>query len=120
MGQPGYIYVLRLWTNTDPLMCPYKIGRSKYPTVRQDQIGVKMPFDTTLILVMRVDDMDVAERNLHRQYGRWRLNGEWFQLTEETMSTLIQTAGGTGEQCVCWDYNPPCPFFHICKPTFLK
>lgn len=114
MGQPGYVYVMRLDESTETLRCPHKIGLSKLPTIRQDQLGILMPYSVSLILVMKVDNMREAEQRLHRRYARSRLNGEWFRLTKIELAQLVLEAGGTGEGCVCWDYNPECPFAKVC------
>lgn len=111
MGRPGYVYVMRLWTHTDPEMCPYKIGKTTSPKIRASQLGIKMPFEMSIILLLPTNDMDQLERDLHDAYWTQRLNGEWFHLPRELMSELVARAGGSHEQCVCHYQCSICPHY---------
>lgn len=120
MERPGYIYLVRADLGNEYVKCPYKIGFSKTPTIRNKQLGTHMPFSTSLIHVFRVPDMRTAERELHQKYAKQRLNGEWFHLTQEQIEEIARLAHREDGVCSCWEYHPPCPFFHVCNPPLLK
>lgn len=119
MGQPGYVYILRMGEPFENAEVVYKIGRSSHPHVREYQIGIKLPFPTTVILVMRTDDMGQTESELHRRYSSVRLAGEWFRLTDEHITELVHEIREQQEGCVCRDYNPSCPYMRICHPDMF-
>lgn len=117
MGKPGYVYVMRLDSSTNTLECPHKIGKSKTPDIRQRQIGVQLPHPLSLIHVIKADDMDALERQLHERFDACRLNGEWFRFSDRELDELMTIAGGGPGMCggcVCWDYNPRCIWFDSC------
>lgn len=59
-----------------------KIGRSKTPTKRLLFFGVKLPFETRLIHVIKHKDDKMVESFLHDFFRSRRVRGEWFALTE--------------------------------------
>lgn len=64
--------------NINPLLCTYKLGRSKSPIIRHSQIGLILPYGLTLIHIVPTSDMGFAEDYIHWVYWTWNLNGEWF------------------------------------------
>ena len=73
---PGYIYLLHCegW---------YKIGRTtQKPEDRMAQIDTAMPFETTLIHAISVEDSGAVEQRLHAKFSDKRWKGEWFKLDE--------------------------------------
>lgn len=73
----GFIYVIQM--DGFPI---YKIGRSVDVPKRLGQIGIQLPFPYRLIYAYRVPDVELFERKIHEIHAKYRLNGEWFLLTE--------------------------------------
>jgi len=65
-----------------------KIGRSKSPNQRLHVFGVKLPFQTRLIHVIRHKDDKMLEAFFHDFFKNQRVRGEWFSLTEMHMETI--------------------------------
>lgn len=62
----------------------FKIGRSRCPADRVNQLSTALPFDLTLRHV--VADLTVGhrvEKFLHRRFDAVRGRGEWFRLTDD-------------------------------------
>ena len=62
-----------------------KIGKSKDPDRRASVISILMPFKITKKEIYQVNNMDIAEKYLLKYFAGYRLNGEWFNLSEEQM-----------------------------------
>ncbi len=60
----------------------FKIGRSHEPQIRSRTIGTKTPFVIKKTEIFEVESMSKAENGLHRHFKDFRLNGEWFNLTD--------------------------------------
>lgn len=75
--QPGYIYLLKSEAGH------YKIGRTKNMKERQARLRIQLPFSVETVCSFWTKDMIGAERDLHKKYAHCRLNGEWFNLTEQ-------------------------------------
>lgn len=81
-SEKGYIYLIRASTGH------YKIGRTKDITARFSFFVVKLPFEIELIHHFETPDMRTAEAALHEQYKAKRVNGEWFNLTDEDVAQI--------------------------------
>jgi hypothetical protein len=79
---PGYLYLL------EGKPGEYKIGFSASPQRRIAVLGVQLPFTIEVIHLIEVDNMLSAERMLHEQFAMRRINGEWFALTTEDVTTI--------------------------------
>lgn len=66
----------------------YKIGKSKNPIARETTLQSENP-TITLIAVCSED----IEKHLHEKYSDKRKRGEWFNLTEEDVFSLIEQYG---------------------------
>ena len=77
----GWVYVLQ----AGPY---YKIGKSKDVDRRIEQLATLPPFDIELVHTMPTDNMGAVEQDLHRLFNAKRVNGEWFELTEEDVAWL--------------------------------
>jgi hypothetical protein len=77
----GYVYLLKSEHG-------YKIGYSKSPTSRHEQIDLILPFETELICTHKTDDMIGLERRLHERFADKRINGEWFDLSEDDVTFI--------------------------------
>lgn len=77
----------------------YKIGQSISPSKRLHSISCKAPYDCRFIHVFEVEDMTGTEQFWHKHFDDKRVNGEWFELTQEdvnlfgsaTKRTVIET-----------------------------
>ncbi len=80
--KPGFVYVMR---------CNefYKIGISKNPTKRLEQISPLMPYKIELIHTIATENMKELESFLHEQLAHCRVNGEWFDLSVNELCALL-------------------------------
>lgn len=85
---PGYVYLIQSPTSA------YKIGLTKNPKDRKRTFGVKLPFEVEFIALIRSDDMEALEEQLHAIFADKRINGEWFNLTTEDVQYIQSLAGG--------------------------
>ncbi len=74
----GYIYLLRA-TGTNR----YKIGRSKNPKSRSKRINYQSPVPVVLLDEFKCNNPVEAEKTIHRDCGRMRKHGEWFEFESE-------------------------------------
>lgn len=65
-----------------------KIGRSHEPQQRSRTIGTKTPFEIKETKIFKVSDMAKVEIGLHHKYKEFRLNGEWFNLSEDQINKI--------------------------------
>jgi len=67
----------------------YKIGKSKTPEVRVQDLGVLLPFKIKVFGVWKAHDHTALERLLHEKYSEKRINGEWFEFNSATVAELF-------------------------------
>lgn len=80
----GFLYLLRaVMPNTY-----YKIGLSKNPKTRIGTLGVQLPFPIEALHIIPTNDMKQAESQLHERYESKRVNGEWFELSDEDVQEI--------------------------------
>lgn len=79
----GYIYVVQMEGHQI-----YKIGRSGNVLKRIGQIGIQLPFPYRLCFSYKVPFHRFHESDLHRDFSRFRKNGEWFQLPELALEII--------------------------------
>lgn len=98
-NREGWVYLMRLNENTDPLKCAHKIGRTADLKARHKMIHVKMPYPVTLVIAVHTTDMYEVETFLHRTLETNRLHGEWFRLEDWQIRTFCAMAlqDATGE-----------------------
>jgi hypothetical protein len=75
--RPGYVYLIKSTSGH------YKIGRTKSPKDRMATFGTKLPFEVEYEHLIECNDMYEIESELHARYASRRVNGEWFDLTED-------------------------------------
>jgi len=75
----GYVYLLHGGGY-------FKIGKTIDLSVRNRQIGLQLPFEVTLVHAISTNDIDELERYWHTRFRTKRLNGEWFNLSNEDVS----------------------------------
>ena len=68
-----------------------KIGKSRSPEKRIHNISTKIPFKIMKSEYFVVENMSKTESSLHTKYKEYRLNGEWFNLTEKQYSEIKET-----------------------------
>ena len=69
----GFVYLVQSSTGA------YKIGRTINPHDRIRTFNVKLPFEVEYVVVIETANMYSLESELHNQFARKRVNGEWFQ-----------------------------------------
>lgn len=93
----GYVYLIVGIDASGVRNC--KIGKSKDVQSRHRQLGIKMPFPIEVEHYIECADMHCIERYWHHMFQGKRLEGEWFNLTDEDISlfcskqTMDLTAG---------------------------
>jgi len=68
-----------------------KIGFTKHLTDRLNVFNVKLPFKTTLIGFVLSKDYKNIETMLHYFFKDYRINGEWFNISEEDIIVMSKT-----------------------------
>lgn len=82
-NKAGFIYVVQMEGHD-----LYKIGRSINVPRRMSEFGVQLPFKHKLLFAHRVPNGVVTETWLHRDFARYRANGEWFKLIPEHVEVI--------------------------------
>lgn len=81
--EPGFIYLICA-IGTDR----YKLGMSKKPGQRLQQLQVGSSHELQLVLTIPTGDMSRLEQLLHKTFKRNRNRGEWFTLSENDVRYL--------------------------------
>lgn len=66
----------------------YKIGMTKNPRDRMETFNVKLPFKIDYVHLIKAQDRFEAEKRLHVQFARKRINGEWFRLDDRDVEAI--------------------------------
>jgi len=77
----GVVYVLKSAYG-------YKVGRTRNVPSRMRTFGIQLPFIYTIPLCVWFDDHYAAERRYHGIFANKRINGEWFDLTEDDIDLI--------------------------------
>lgn len=59
-----------------------KIGISTNPDKRLKQLQTGCPYKLSILAIVKGMDYE-SERNLHKRYSEYRINGEWFRIRGE-------------------------------------
>ncbi len=78
----GYIYLIK-----SPL--GYKIGKTKDINDRAAIFNVKLPFEWSFEKIFLVPHYHFLEKYLHNLFDNKKINGEWFNLEEKEIESLI-------------------------------
>lgn len=81
----GVVYVLKSASG-------YKVGRTKNVPARMRAFGVLLPFVYTIPLCAWFEDCHEAEKRYHNRFASKRINGEWFDLTEQDLEDIRRRA----------------------------
>lgn len=76
VAQDGYVYLKQFRRE-------FKIGWSRDPLRRQQEIGRQLPDDLVIVHVILTDDPTGIEAYWHKRFAAKRAKGEWFALTQE-------------------------------------
>lgn len=79
----GYVYVLKSAYG-------FKVGRTKNIPHRMRTFAVKLPFFYSIEVCAWFDDHISAESSYHQMFANKRINGEWFDLSDDDV-TLVRT-----------------------------
>ena len=80
----GFIYVLRSGKTNR-----FKIGLSKNVLSRLDSLQTGNPDTLSLVCNFPAIDVFTKEKDLHKRYEAKQITREWFELTDEDISSLI-------------------------------
>lgn len=83
VDRPGYVYILK--SNNGY----HKIGRTKNIDKRLVGIARDYPVHITALHYFPCRDCVGAELRLHRRFADCRLQGEWFDLSDEQVAWLV-------------------------------
>lgn len=78
----GYVYLFRCGGF-------YKIGLAKDANKRLSGLKTSSPFEIEMVKSWRCKRPDTIERILHDRYDKFRVRGEWFQLAEDVLQSLL-------------------------------
>ena len=84
---PGYVYLIKSETGH------YKIGRTNNPDNRMRAFGIKLPFRVHYEHLIKSKDMCALETELHQRFAQKRLDGEWFNLSDEDVAYIKSLQG---------------------------
>lgn len=60
----------------------YKIGHSTNPKLREHVLTKELPFECSIIHLLKTDNRFALETHWHRRFGHFRIRGEWFRLPQ--------------------------------------
>lgn len=69
----------------------FKIGMSNNVTNRLKELKTGSPYLLEVILFIQCESPRVVEKELHTLFTIYRLNGEWFGLTNSVLREAIKT-----------------------------
>ena len=88
MTTPGYIYLIGSenfgW---------YKIGRSRVPTIRIEDLGILLPFKIEVFAVWQTSNSELVESIFHKLYSESNINGEWFSFNLSQLKNIVTAPG---------------------------
>jgi hypothetical protein len=83
IGDHGRGYVYLIWWNGY-----YKIGKANNVAQRIREITSGHPIQPTVIHIIPTDAMERLEKQLHKRFAAKRINGEWFDLSEDDVKYI--------------------------------
>ena len=79
--QSGFVYVVEGGGY-------HKIGKAKDIRNRTAWFELKLPFEVDLVHLIESEDYSETEKELHLAFANKRVNGEWFDLSEEDLDHI--------------------------------
>ena len=83
--QGNYVYVIKDASASGY----YKIGKTHLPSQRLVRFSVILPFRIEIMTIIPCEDMSELEAYLHRTYSKYRVNGEWFNLSHIALFDIL-------------------------------
>lgn len=84
MSEPVcFVYIMATVNPRDRLDKPVKVGIAKNPGSRLHEIKTACPYPIDLVAAVELPTREIAlavEKAFHEVMGKYRLNGEWFDL----------------------------------------
>lgn len=80
----GYVYFIG---NQEYLW--YKIGKSRNPDIRLDDIGILLPFPIKVFAIWKAENHHDAEIAMHKRYSEFHIHGEWFKIPRDVRQSII-------------------------------
>lgn len=80
----GYVYFIK-----EEFSETIKIGKTKDISDRSRIFSVKLPFRWDFIKVIESEDYSLTEVLFHRKFADKRIHGEWFDLDEKDIASII-------------------------------
>lgn len=80
--EEGYVYLIEAGGY-------YKIGLSRNPESRADQIDSVLPFEGELLHTIQTGNMLSAENELHERYAHRKVRNEWFDLEQREVEEIL-------------------------------
>jgi hypothetical protein len=89
--ESGILYVIFNKWISDPETneMPYKIGITKSTVEdRYYGLGLKMPGEFETLFAYKIKDYAKAEQYIHGIFNKYRVNGEWFKLSQKELDLI--------------------------------
>jgi len=67
----------------------FKIGKSRTPDIRINDIGILLPFRIELFAIWGTKNHSALESAFHRKYAEQHIHGEWFLFNRKTLEAMI-------------------------------
>ena len=77
----GFVYIIKSKLG-------FKIGSSKQIHNRTKIFEVKLPIDWEFIKIFKIEHYSKVERKLHKNFNSLRIEGEWFNLSNEDIKNI--------------------------------
>jgi hypothetical protein len=92
-NRPGFVYAIQRASDK-----AVKIGVSTSPQTRLYKIRNHQKCDCEMLAFLAVEDMGKKEAELHSKFRPSGHSGEWFELSESSICTLVSTLKGKAKQ----------------------
>ncbi len=95
-----YIYLIQSLENSY-----YKIGLSKYPKKRIDQLQTGNPSKLRLVEIYQSEYANKIEKALQRRYSHLRKEGEWFDMSISNEASFVRECQQIENSIMCLKKN---------------
>lgn len=96
---PGYVYAFRVYSNESNFVrlptkigfCHYKPGQNKHDITNRRIADIKRHHWQELYKVFcsnEIFDANIVEYEIHRKYEKFKIKGEWFNLTYRQVKNI--------------------------------
>ncbi|MAS35327.1 MAG: hypothetical protein CL610_15040 [Anaerolineaceae bacterium] len=84
----------------------HKIGISKHPVKRVDQLNIPGVLDMTLLHTVPAMFARKTERLIHDALQEYRVSSEWFRLPDDVIQALCEAEGEHDLLALCGVFTP--------------